>query len=118
MALLSLQDFQSWARGAITKATPIRPTMVAATFPAGDTFPLAERTYIVVSNPTGGAIDVLVQHKRLCNYGTGHDLTVTVPAGAVREPIGPLDPDRFADNDGRAQAFYSATGLTVAVVQL
>lgn len=95
---------------------------VAVTYGAagagGDTFPISRRRTLRVKNGSGAGITVTVHAQKACNQGVTHDLAVTVGAGAEKV-IGPLDYDRFADEDGYAHVTYSAvTTVTVAVEEV
>lgn len=85
----------------------------------GDTFTpgsSSQPVFLLVQNPTAGALTITVDSKVPSNYGTDVDLSASVPAGALRL-LGPLT-ERFGDSAGVGNLTYSAAGLNVAVVRL
>lgn len=95
------------------------PSFVAAAG-GGDRAPCGPKNYLHVKNASGGAITVTVDSVVPCNYGSDHDLVVSVPATTGERLIGPLSPERYAStSDGLAAITYSGvTSLTVMVVSL
>lgn len=82
----------------------------------GDAFDNDGRT-LFVAKTTGTAITLTFDSLVPSNYGTDVNAVVITPAtGTVF--IGPFDPARFNDANGRVGVTYSAvTGLTVDVVR-
>ena len=106
MALLTVQRITPNGAGVTYQAAD----------PVGDSFPNDGHVWLEVQNNGTASITVTVNSQRPCNYGFDHDLTVEVPAGQSRR-IGPLDPQRFNDSQGRVQVTYSdATSVQVAAV--
>lgn len=95
----------------------LNPTFTAAAG-GGDTLQPGNDTYLHVKNASGGALTVTVDSVTPCNYGSDHDLVVSVPAAGERL-IGPLTPTRFANaSTGLVNVTYSGvTSLTVAAVK-
>lgn len=103
-----------------------RQVAVAGSTPApvaaaggGDTLQPGDRTFLRVINGGGGAITATVDSVTPCNYGSDHDLVVSVPAGATRD-IGPLPASRFArTSDGLVAVTYSGvTSVTVEAISV
>ncbi len=83
---------------------------------AGDSFPNDGRTTFHVKNSGTAAQTVTVASPTPSNYGTTHNVTVSVPAGG-EVVIGPFDKRRFDNRLGRVGVSYSAvTGVTVAAI--
>jgi hypothetical protein len=98
----------------------LNPTFGAAAG-GGDEFVNTGKQYLHYKNTGGSPITVTIANQTPCNYGgtTTHNVAVVVPATTGDLRIGPLDPLRFNDVNGKVQITYSGvTGLTVAVVEL
>jgi hypothetical protein len=82
----------------------------------GDAFDNDGRT-LFVAKTTGTAITLTFDSLVPSNYGT--DVNAVVVLGATATTfIGPFDPARFNDANGRVGVTYSAiTGLTIDVVR-
>lgn len=94
-------------------AVPISTTPAGG----GDSFDNDGRTFVIFKT-TGTAITVTFDSLVLSNYGT--DVNPTVALGATATTIvGPFDPARFNDANGRVGMTYTAvTGMTVDVVRI
>jgi hypothetical protein len=88
----------------------------------GDEFINTGKQYLQYKNTGGSPLTVTIVNQTPCNYGGGtsvHNVAVVIPATTGDIRIGPLDPLRFNDVNGKVQITYSGvTGLTVAVVEL
>jgi len=93
-------------------------TYTAPTATDGDKFANNGKTVLHVKNDSLASINVVVNSVRSCNYGSDHDVTVAVGAGAEKF-IGPFSKDRFDDDDGNVGFVCSAvTDVTVSVLTL
>lgn len=93
----------------------VSPTYDAVT--ASDTFLNDGRTFLVVKNGGGSAIDVTISDVVPCNYGFTHDLVVSVAAGA-EEWIGVLPVGRFNDNGYATVTYSDITSVTAAAIKV
>lgn len=109
MANLSVQQ---------TALTGLKPTYVAAAS-LGDEFVNSRgRALCHIKNGSGAPITITLDSQVECNYGIDHDLDIIIPAGEERL-IGPFDPARFNDVNGRVQVGYSGvTTLTIAIIEV
>lgn len=109
MAALTVQSI------ALTGLTPA----YTAAAELGDTFVNNGKTFLVVKNANVGvARTVTINSLVNCNFGTDHDITVSVPASS-EEWIGPFSRTRFNDSDGAAGVTYDdETDVTVAAIEL
>ena len=83
----------------------------------GDEFANNGRTVLHVKNGSAGAINVTLDSVKPCDQGFDHDAVVNVPAAGERI-IGPFDPARFNNSNGRVGVSYSAAaGVTVAALE-
>lgn len=84
----------------------------------GDDFANDGRTMLYVVNGDASPHTVTIDSKVTCNFGSDHDVAVTVPAGESRW-IGPFAPSRFNGADGLVDVSYDGvTSVTVAAVKL
>lgn len=81
--------------------------------------PNAAKTFLVVENAGGGAINVTVNSQTNCSQGFDHDSVVNVPAGETHM-IGPLTKARWNDPaDKKVKWTYdSVTSVSVGVFEL
>lgn len=106
MATLSVQDVNT------TGATP----SFASATSGGDQFSNDTKTIVEVKS-SGAPCTVTVARQQACQYGSTHNLTVTVPSGGDKM-IGPFD-QSFNDGTGNVQITYSAvTNITVGAFQI
>lgn len=104
MATLAVQSIST--AGAV-------PASLVAAAGGGDQFANNGKTLLDVVNGGVGSITVTVASQTPCNQGSTHNTTVAVPAGETRR-IGPFDPSRYNDGNGRVQVAYSGvTSVTV-----
>jgi len=84
----------------------------------GDEFAAGRNRALYVKNGGASELTVTIKSQKPCDQGATHDLTVTVAAGS-EAVIGDLEPERFANSDGRVEVSYSdATSVTVAVLEV
>ncbi|MCK4521994.1 MAG: hypothetical protein KAU20_05455 [Nanoarchaeota archaeon] len=96
--------------------TGLEPALVAVAL--SDAFINDGRTFLVVSNGSGGSIDVTIDCIVPCNYGHDHDIVVAVPAGEDRW-IGEFSTGRFNSSEGKVTVGYSAiTTVTAGAVRI
>ena len=82
------------------------PTFVAAAA-GGDAFQNSTgRAILYVKNGGGSPITVTANSQRLSNYAKDNDEVATVPAGG-EAVIGPFNPFRFNNADGRVEVIGS-----------
>lgn len=84
----------------------------------GDTAPCGDNIYLVVTNGSGGSINVTLDVTKTDSLGRAEaDLVVAVGAGVTRY-IGPLRKATFANPTTKrcGIAYSSATSVTVAVI--
>lgn len=100
--------------------TPVNPGLTGgaeafvAAAAGGDTFPNDGHTMLHVKNGGGAPINVTVDSKIPCNFGSDHDVVVSVPNAGERI-IGPFDQSRFGTD---VNITYSAvTTVTVAAIK-
>lgn len=75
----------------------------------GDVFQNNGATELLVVNGSGSDITVTVLATGRCNHGFLDDVVETVPAGSLGR-LGPFNPARLNDSQGRVSVSYSATG--------
>jgi uncharacterized protein (DUF697 family) len=97
---------------AITSAGVVEAALVAAAV-GGDQVQNNGRTFLKITNGSGGAITVTVASQVTCSQGSTHNATNAVAAGAT-DLMGPFDTTRFNDANGYIQITYSGvTSLTI-----
>lgn len=95
----------------------IAPSFVAAAA-GGDTPANDGQTLVHVKNGGASSVNVTINSVEKCNHGFDHDVIVAVPAGSERI-IGPFEPKRFNNENGRLNITYSAvTSVTVAAFRM
>lgn len=69
---------------------------------------------------TGSEHICTVETQTACNYGTTHDVTVTIPATSGNVWIGPFSTARFNDTTGALTITWGAsvTGVTFAALSI
>jgi len=96
------------------------PTFAAADA-TGDNYINNGKTYLLVLNGGASPVTCTAVNQIADNFGgaaSSHNVAVSCPNGTTPTLIGPLDPFRFNDGNGRSNVTWSAvTSVTIAVVQ-
>ncbi len=85
---------------------------------AGDSFVNDGRTYFLAENGGAGEVTVTIASETQCSFGYDHNVTVTIAASA-KKLVGPFDPRRFNDANGKIAVTYSGvTSVQVAAIRM
>lgn len=92
----------------------ITQTLVSANA-GGDAIPGYDgKQFLVVTNGSGGSINVTLNSQVVCDQGSDHDLVIAVAAGATRQIKAPAPATRWQDTNGKLQISYSGvTSLSI-----
>jgi hypothetical protein len=108
MAVLDKQNINS---------NGVAPTFSVASS-TGDEFKNDENTFLHVKNGGAASITVTINSQQLCNHGSTHNLSISIPAGGERM-IGPFNRTRFNNDTGNVEVGYSdVTSVTVAAISI
>lgn len=108
---LSAQDLGQYAAGAAL-------TLNAVDQPNGNTFPNDGKTFLMVTNGSGGSLTVTVTGATTPDRSYGQTVTKTyAPANGARWLIGPFSPAVFNQSTGLVNVDWSTgSSVTCAVV--
>lgn len=96
-------------------------TPAAMEVPAGggDSFPNDGKTVLIIRGATGNSVTVLADSPGTCNFGAAanaaHDVSLVVGT-ALFAIMGPFDPGKFNDTNGRVQVTYTGTLTGAGVI--